>query len=87
MARIDLSNYDIEFTRNLGYGFKRYTWFVTRRNYSRDGFLSSETVWCYTTDSSLDYDAWKDESMTEYKWIQYIKSRPTTKRYVEPYSY
>lgn len=83
--KTNYENYSIEFSRAMSrYGYKSYTWFVSRPNYDRQGFHCSDTVWCYTSDSSLDYDFWKDDTVTRAKFIRFIKSRPTTRCYNSP---
>lgn len=78
-------NYTIEFSRSMSrYGYKTYTWFVSRPNFDRSGFKSSDTVWCYTSDSSLDYEMWKDQRISKAKFICMIKSNPSTRCYNQP---
>lgn len=74
-----LANYSVEFRRFMGVGYGRYTWFVSRANFSRKGvpMWSSDTVWVYTTDHSSEYDAISKMDMCTA--IRYIKRNATDK--------
>lgn len=83
MSRIDLSRYTVEFRRNFGFGYKMYTWFVSRANYSKNGWKTSDSVWVYTTDSSTFYDDWNQGVYSPSEFIRLIKSIPMTDFYNE----
>lgn len=83
MARIDLSRYTVEYVPFFGYGYKTYTWFVSRKNYDRNGYYSSDTVWVFTTDDRTIYNRLHCSDITKETLIKLIKSFPTTKMYNE----
>lgn len=84
MARIDVSRYKLEFVRNFGYGYKTYTFFVSRKNYDRNGFYSSDTVWVFTTDDRSIFNRFMCTEISKESIIKLIKSFPTTKMYNDP---
>lgn len=74
-----LFNYSVEFRRNLGIGYGKYTWFVSRPNYSRKALpmWTSDTVWVYSTDHASEFDL--ISNMDIESAIRYIKRFATDK--------
>ena len=84
MPRIDLSRYTVEFVRNFGFGYKIYTWFVSRKNYDRNGFYNSDTVWVFTTDDRDIFNLLRCSDISKESLIKFIKSQTTTAMFNDP---
>lgn len=76
--------YTLEFASNFGYGKKKFTWFLSKPNYTRDGFWCSDTVWVYTTDDVTICNSYIFRRISLEEFVKFIKSN-AQERYKSTY--